>query len=163
MAEVEVSGQGLRDVTRIAGSDPSLWREILAANAGPVADVLSGVADDLDRVVAALRSIADGTDSDASGVVEDALRRGRTGRSRVPGKHGATPADYATVPVQVADAPGELARLFTAAGEAGINLEDVRIEHVLGRPSGLVELAVRPENGARLAESLRDRGFDVRV
>lgn len=161
--DVEVSGQGLRDVTRIAGSDPSLWREILAANAGPVADVLEGVAGDLDRVTHALRSLADGTDTDASGVVEDTLRRGRAGRARVPGKHGARAADYAGVPVQVADAPGELARLFTAAGDAGVNLEDVRIEHVLGRPSGLVELSVRPEDGARLAESLRARGFDVRV
>ena len=39
-AAVALAGQGLRDVTRIAGSDPALWAQILAANAGPVAAVL---------------------------------------------------------------------------------------------------------------------------
>ena len=46
---VALAGQGLRDVTRIAGSDPALWAQILAANAGPVAAVLAEVRDDLDR------------------------------------------------------------------------------------------------------------------
>jgi prephenate dehydrogenase len=34
---LRLAGQGLRDVTRIAAGDPSLWTQILAANAGPVA------------------------------------------------------------------------------------------------------------------------------
>ena len=62
----------------------------------------------------------------------------------------------------VADRPGELARLFVAAGEAGINLEDVRIEHVMGRPSGMVELSVQPAAAQPLVMALRARGFDVR-
>lgn len=160
-ALVEVSGQGLRDVTRIAGSDPSLWVEILGANAGPVADVLDGVRADLDRVTGALRHWS-GDSAGAAEVIRDALRRGNAGRARVPGKHGAAATAYDIVPVKVADQPGELARLFVAAGDAGVNLEDVRIEHVLGRPSGLVDLSVRTGTGAGLAAALRQRGFDVR-
>ena len=38
---------GLRDVTRIAAGDSSLWTQILAANAGPVAEVVAAVAEDL--------------------------------------------------------------------------------------------------------------------
>jgi prephenate dehydrogenase len=34
------AGPGLRDTTRVAGSAPSLWRDILLANADPVADVM---------------------------------------------------------------------------------------------------------------------------
>ena len=38
---VALSGQGVRDVTRIAASDPGLWTEILEANAAAVFEVLS--------------------------------------------------------------------------------------------------------------------------
>jgi len=66
------------------------------------------------------------------------------------------------VAVLIEDKPGELGRLFVAAGDAGVNLEDVRIEHVLGKPSGLVELSVRPEVADELVQELSVRGFDVR-
>ena len=38
---VALAGQGLRDVTRIASSDPRLWTQILAGNAAAVRDVLT--------------------------------------------------------------------------------------------------------------------------
>ena len=98
----------------------------------------------------------------AGGATLDALTRGVEGRQRVPGKHGDAAAAYDLVSVVVEDRPGELARLFVAAGDLDVNLEDVRIDHVLGKPSGLVELSVRPDVSVRLADGLRARGFDVR-
>ena len=151
---VAVSGQGLRDMTRIAGSDPALWQAILESNAESVAGVLEAYARDLDDVVNRLRGNAD---------VSDALTRGVEGRQRIPGKHGAAATRYDLVPVIIRDEPGELGRLFVAAGDLEVNLEDVRIDHVLGKPSGLVELSVRPEATARLVEGLRSLGFDVRA
>ncbi len=41
---LSLAGQGLRDMTRIADSDPDLWSEIVAANAGPVLSVLDSLA-----------------------------------------------------------------------------------------------------------------------
>lgn len=151
---VAVSGQGLRDMTRIAGSDPALWQAILQANAESVATVLEMFARDLDEVLDRLRQHAD---------VGDALARGVEGRQRIPGKHGAAATAYDLVPVIIRDEPGELGRLFVAAGQLEVNLEDVRIDHVLGKPSGLVELSVRPEATSRLVEGLRSLGFDVRA
>ena len=56
---VAVSGQGLRDMTRIAASDPALWRSILDANADSVADVLRDLRVDMHRFVnGALREMA---------------------------------------------------------------------------------------------------------
>jgi len=49
-----LAGQGLRDVTRLAASDPALWTSILAANAAAVRDVLVALREDLDVVVGAL-------------------------------------------------------------------------------------------------------------
>lgn len=157
---VALAGQGIRDVTRIAGSDPDLWAGILQANAAPVLDVLTALRDDLDTVLAALRSVAAG-DSDSVSVIRQTVATGALGRSRLPGKHGAPPATYAAVPVVVADRPGELARLFVDAGAAGINVEDVRIEHSPGQPVGTVELAVRPAAADALATALRAVGWTV--
>lgn len=160
---VRIAGQGLRDMTRIAASSVPMWSDILTANAGPVADVLDGVVEDLQRTVAALRRLEQQEEADRGAeAVARVLSAGVEGQSRIPGKHGAAPSAYREISVIVADRPGELARLFVAVGDAGVNLEDIRIEHVFGRPSGLVALFVRPEAGARLIEALGASGFDVR-
>lgn len=157
---VRVAGQGLRDMTRIAASDDRLWTDILSTNAEPVADVLDRIIASLQQARTALRGAGE-TGADAQ--VTALLRNGAAGQRRIPGKHGGSASDYECIAVMLADAPGELARLFAAAGDEGINTEDVRIEHVLGRPSGLVEVFVSPDRGEILRAALRARGFDVRA
>ncbi|MFC0042060.1 prephenate dehydrogenase [Actinomadura rayongensis] len=152
-----LAGQGVRDVTRIAASDPRLWIGILSANAAPVADVLEAVATDLAVAASLLRDGSEG----AAGHVADLLLRGNAGRSRIPGKHGGPGQAFATVTVVIPDRPGELAMIFQAAGIAGVNIEDVTIEHSPGRPLGVLEIAVQPEAAETLAAELRARGWSV--
>lgn len=158
---IAVAGQGLRDMTRIAASDSSLWVDILTENAGPVSEVISGVVRELQEVLHALQELAGG-DQDHEEIIEATLKAGVKGRARIPGRHGNIEAPFIEVAVLIEDKPGELARLFVAAGDAGVNLEDVRIEHVLGKPSGLVELSVKPDVTDALIQALSVRGFDVR-
>jgi prephenate dehydrogenase len=150
---LRLAGQGLRDVTRIAAGDSELWTQILSANAGPVAGILAAVADDL---AAAARALADARD------VTELLDRGRAGVERIPGKHGGQPRSFTVVQVVIADQPGELARLFNAAGAAGVNIEDVRIEHSPGLPVGVAELSVRPDQAGALLEAMEAGGWPVR-
>ncbi|MFJ9177543.1 prephenate dehydrogenase [Streptomyces sp. NPDC102360] len=164
-AAVRLCGQGIRDVTRIAASDPRMWIDILSANPGPVADLLSAVAGDLEETVQALRHLQSSDDAKRrEGVdgVETMLRRGNVGRSRVPGKHGAAPAAYEIVAVLISDQPGELARIFSDAGAAGVNIEDVRIEHATGQQAGFVQLMVQPAQAPKLGAALRERGWAMR-
>ncbi|MEV6314825.1 prephenate dehydrogenase [Streptomyces sp. NPDC051776] len=164
-AAVRLCGQGIRDVTRIAASDPAMWIDILSANPGPVADVLAAVAADLDETVQALRALQSADEvkrQDGSAGIEDVLRRGNAGRERVPGKHGAAPATYELVTVLIGDQPGELGRIFSDAGRAGVNIEDVRIEHATGQQAGLIQLLVEPAAAPILTSALRERGWSVR-
>lgn len=159
---VALAGQGLRDVTRIAASDPALWVQILGANAGPVAQLLRSVHQDLGVVVAALEDLA--ADPDAPGArtaLARAVAAGNEGVARVPGKHGAPPTTYALVSVVVPDRPGELGRLFSDMGEVGVNLEDLRLEHSPGQPVGLAELSVLPTARDHLETALAARGWTV--
>ncbi len=162
---VRLCGQGIRDVTRIAASDPAMWIDVLSANPGPVADVLAELADDLAETVRALRSLESGAEAareDGAAGIADVLRRGNAGRVRVPGKHGAAPAAYDTVTVLIGDQPGELARIFADADRAGVNIEDVRIEHATGQQAGRIQLVVEPNAVQPLTVALRERGWPLR-
>ncbi|WP_030560101.1 prephenate dehydrogenase [Streptomyces aureocirculatus] len=162
---VRLCGQGIRDVTRIAASDPRMWIDILSANPGPVADLLAEVAADLDSAVTSLRELQSADESkrrDGATGVENMLRRGNAGQARVPGKHGTAPTVYEVVAVLIDDQPGQLAHIFADAERAGVNVEDVRIEHATGRQAGLVQLMVEPRAAAQLAVALRERGWSLR-
>jgi prephenate dehydrogenase len=151
---LSLSGQGVRDVTRIAAGDPALWQQILTANATALAGLLREVRDRLDEVVAAL-------DGSSREVLAEVLDRGVAGTVAIPGKHGGPAVAVTAVFVGVPDHPGELARLFADVGEIGVNIEDVRIDHDPGRPVGLVELTVADDAGDRLRAALEERGWSV--
>ncbi len=161
---VGLSGQGVRDVTRIAASDPALWTQILVGNAGAVSSVLRDVLVALGDVVEALDVLRDDPDADAPGArstLAAMLADGNAGHARIPGKHGAAPSLFTTVTVLIPDTPGMLGRVFADVGAEGVNIEDVRIEHALGRPVGVAHLLVAPADADPLRAGLLARGWNV--
>lgn len=153
---VELAGQGLRDTVRIAASDPKLWVQILGANASEVASVLRDFQVDLTNVLSALEEVEK---PGALAVIDQAIAAGNRGVELLPGKHGASNAQFSTFTVMIDDTPGSLARLLTEIGEIGINVEDLKLEHSPGALIGLVELAVLPNVGERLQKDLTERGW----
>lgn len=151
---VDLAGGGLRDVTRIAASDPTLWIQILSANAVDVAGVLRVVRDRLDTVLGALET---GTETS---VIADLLAAGNSGVSRIPGKHGNS-AQFAQILVVIDDTPGQLAKLLTEIGELGVNMEDLRLEHSPGSQVGFAEVSVVPSAEDGLVAALEARGWRI--
>ena len=147
-----LSGQGVRDVTRVAGGDPALYGQIVAANSEAVLDLLAEVRDRLDAVISAVGA----ADREA---LRDLLEEGVAGTRAIPGKHGGPTRPTRSVFVSVPDHPGELARLFADAGASEVNIEDVHIDHDPGRPVGLVELLVEEGRAEHLLTSLESRGW----
>ncbi len=156
-AALGLAGQGLRDTTRIASSDPELWVQILEANASEVAAVLRPLRDELDAVIAAL----DDPEAPASQrALAEALAAGNEGVARIPGKHGQDKR-FASLVVKIDDRPGELARLLTEIGEEGVNMEDLRLEHSPETRVGFAEISVVPEAAHPLAAALEQRGWTL--
>lgn len=154
---LRLSGQGVRDTTRIAASAPELWVQILGANAAPVVEILDALADDLREVSDALREPqAPG----ARRVVAETIRHGNEGVERLPGKHGQN-RRFESFVVMVDDTSGQLGRLFGELGELGVNVEDIRLEHSPGAQFGLAEISVDPAALHGATTGLTERGWRI--
>jgi prephenate dehydrogenase len=156
-AALGLAGGGVRDVTRVASSDPALWVQILSANAATVAGILKAYRDDLDEVIGALENI---DEPGGRRTIAETLAGGNAGVARLPGKHGQD-RRFTSVVVLIDDRPGQLGRLFTELGELGINIEDVRLEHSPGAQIGIAEIAVLPEALQRTMDDLTARGWRI--
>jgi prephenate dehydrogenase len=152
-----VHAGGFRDMTRIAGSSPDLWVDIVRENRRAVLELL-------DRFQGALAA--------AGGYVEagdwEALRRvlagAREGRRRLPEKPGLTPASLVELRVVVLDHPGALAAVTTTVGEAGVNIEDFYVVHSPEGGKGTIHLTLNGEPAARAArEALEKKGFSAEI
>ncbi|KAA9084926.1 prephenate dehydrogenase [Microbacterium radiodurans] len=154
---LRLTGQGVRDTTRIAASAPELWVQILGANASPVVAVLDSLADDLRAVSEALREPAA---PGARRALADTIRRGNEGVERLPGKHGQN-RRFEQIVVRVDDTAGQLGRLFGDLGDLGVNVEDLRLEHSPGAQFGLAELSVVPSVVHEAVAGLEERGWKI--
>jgi len=154
--DLALAGQGLRDTTRIAASDPKLWLQILSLNSEQLIPVLRAFENDLSEVISSLEDVS-GSGSLAK--IGGALERGNQGIARLPGKHGSRSTAYSQVVVMIDDSPGELARLLTEIGQAKVNIEDLKLDHAAGAQVGLVELSVLPSVEQKLTETLKINGW----
>jgi len=147
-----LAGGGLRDTVRIAGSDPKLWGEILAANEAALMPLLISLQSDLSDLISA-----------ASGPAkwESLVAAGRAGKSAIPGKHGGKSREYSYLPIVIDDRPGQLGSLFNACAKADVNIEDLSLEHSPGQLTAVITLAIAPEDIVRLSEFLTKDGWNV--
>lgn len=146
-------GQGFKDVTRIADSDPVLWREIISENAANILPVLKNFRQKLDEIQSHL--------DDASSA-QSLIEAGNAGRKLIPGKHGSTARLYIYLHIVIDDKAGQLAAIFNDCAKAEVNIEDVSIEHTPGQNTGLVTLSILDIGKAKfLEEFLGTAGWKV--
>lgn len=155
---LQLAGNGLRDTTRIAASDPSLWVQILTANAEQILPELHGMKADLDRLINTLSApSASGARLDVAQLMDE----GNRGQARIPGKHGGPAQGFALVTVLVDDKPGAIVSALQAVADAGVNVEDLRMEHSSGYQVGMLEIAVVPGHKKHLVDALTKLGWKV--
>jgi prephenate dehydrogenase len=147
---------GFRDTTRVAGSEPRLWREILLSNAGEVLAALAAFSDELAQV---RRVLAEG-DGEA---LEFWLARAREDRRTLPRHRRGLLAPVWELVVQVEDKPGAIAAVAQVLAEGQVNLREIEILHLREGEGGSLLLGV--DSGEALEQSLqllRAAGFTAR-
>lgn len=114
---------GFRDTTRIAGADPTIWRDICQQNSGAVIELIDRFIEDITAIRACIeqREFVQ---------LEELLTRAKRFRDSFPVKgKGILPARY-EISVQVGDQPGALAKITQVLGERKINIVDLCVTHV---------------------------------
>lgn len=148
---------GFKDTTRVAASDPEVWVDICLTNAEAILAAL----DELDGRLRHLRGLVAAGDTEG---LRGVLAEARAARRRIPAKPG-VPGYLQQIVVHIADQPGSIAAITGALGAAGVNVEDLTIEHdpqggggsmrvwVAGQPAATAALRVLHQAGWRAQEA----------
>jgi prephenate dehydrogenase len=149
---MELAGQGLRDTTRIAGSDESLWKEIIYSNRSELKQLLINLQNDVQSMIDSLEDPQ---------LVAQLIAQGRAGKALIPGKHGGKAREYFYLPIVIDDKPGQLGAIFNECAAMDVNVEDLNIEHSPGQLSALITLALSETDAEKLSTHLTSIGWNV--
>jgi len=149
---MELAGQGLRDTTRIAGSDESLWKEIIYSNRGELQQLLINLQNDVQSMIDSLEDPQQ---------IAQLIAQGRAGKALIPGKHGGKAREYFYLPIVIDDKPGQLGAIFNECAAMDVNVEDLNIEHSPGQLSALITLALSESDAVKLSTHLTSIGWNV--
>lgn len=150
-ALLAVAAGGFRDVTRVAASDPELWRSILAENR-------VAVLAEIDGYLEQLASVRDALEAEDWGTVTAFLRAARDARRALPLKQIADTLHDLVIPLP--DTPGALAAVTTALGGTGINIEDLSMRHAGDGTRGALVIAIAGDEASQRARAvLEEQGF----
>ena len=153
----QIAAGGFRDVTRIASSQPSLWRDITLNNK-------EAVCDGLDKLIGILCSARDGISRSDGEATEEFFRKAKDSRDLISGeREGLLPRKFQIV-IQVADRPGVIARISALLGENGINIKNINVTHSREDVGGVlvVELYSIEDRNSALSV-LESDGFSASV
>lgn len=118
----KIAAGGFRDITRIASSQPALWRDITISNKEAVTDGINRL---ISILLEARQAIGN---SDESGI-EDYFTSAKNARDIMSGeKEGLLPRKYQIV-IQVSDKPGVIAHIAQVLGNGGINIKNINVTH----------------------------------
>jgi len=126
---------GFRDTTRIAASEPDLWVDICTTNSPSIVAAL----DALSERISLLRELVAAGDREG---LHEVLTQAQRARLHIPTKPGSSPRGLRELLVHIPDRPGNLAAVFRILGAAGVNVEDLAIDHELQGGSGNLHIWV---------------------
>jgi prephenate dehydrogenase len=146
---------GFKDMTRIAGSSPDLWVDIIRENRPALLGLVRRFQEAFGLAAV---YVEQGDWEGLRGWLEDS----RVARRSLAAKPGLAPAELVELLIPVSDRPGVLSEITTTVGEAGVNIEDLNIVHSAEGGRGVIHLSVNGRAGADSARSaLEKKGYRV--
>ncbi len=139
----------LRDATRVAGSNPVVWSEILASNSDAVAGAIDSAIEGLEQA----REVIAGGRPEAIRDWQEGAAGSRAALSAIESAGAPTHAIRILVP----NRPGVLAEVALALGEDGVNIADMSLEPAPDMSSGAITIWVAGEAEARRAADSIER------
>ncbi|MDQ0192974.1 prephenate dehydrogenase [Paenibacillus wynnii] len=138
---------GFRDITRIASSDPVIWRDILLNNRNVMLKLLKDWNQEVSTFVDLLEN------EDGAGI-EEAFNEANGFRSQLPERRKGMIAPLFDLHIDVPDHPGIIGRIATELGDEGINLSNIQIIESREDVPGIMRLSFRQEHDMERAKIL---------
>ncbi len=152
-AFLRLAAGGFRDMTRIASSPFSVWRDVIIANMGPILDALAGFASNLQR-------LRDRIGTEALDDLESAFRSARSARETIPRDTKGFLHPLADVYVYAEDRPGELLTITRILHEASLNIKDIELLKIREGTGGAFRIGFSDSHSAdRAVDSLSEAEF----
>ena len=153
-----LAGRGFRDMTRIAASAWSVWRDILLTNSEEISTALEGFASSALSARDAVAALPRNEEA-----AKNIFSEGNQVRASLsdPGKNYASA--FHEVVVQIPDEPGTIVKVVQPVSDAGLNIRDIELMKVREGIAGTLLLAFKTD--AEAQESVRiltSAGFAAR-
>ncbi len=147
---LRLAAGGFRDMTRIASSPYSIWKDICQTNSEQIAFFI-------DQFIGELSQLKDKLTG--KGLEEDFEKANLTRMSIPKDSKGFLKAAY-DISVGVEDKPGVIAGLATVLAEHDINIKDIEVLKIREGEGGTIRMAfISEENRNRAIQLIRDIGF----
>lgn len=146
---------GFRDITRIASSDPTIWRDILVNNREVLLEMLEDWRGEMDEFKRMLEA------EDGEGIAER-FKRANDFRNRLPERRKGMITSLYECYVNVPDQPGVIGRIAAELGQARINLSNLHIIESREDVPGVLRLSFRRQDDLdRAVELIRSMDYIV--
>ena len=147
---------GFRDITRIASSNPAMWRDILLHNKGELLTLFESWIVEMEKV----RSLIVASDSSK---IYDYFNNAKDFRDALPTRvKGAIPSFY-DLYVDVPDYPGIISEITGYLAKERISITNIRIIETREEIYGVLRLSFQSENDRERAKSCieKETNFDT--
>ncbi len=151
---LQLAAGGFRDMTRIASSPFSMWKDIIESNRRSIRKTV-------EEYGAYLLDIAGDLEAEA---LKGLFDRAAFFRSGIPQDTKGFLKPLAELLVVVEDRPGVILAVSRPLADAGINIKDIEVLKVREGEGGTFRLAFEDDETSRKAMAvLRENGFEVRL
>lgn len=152
---IALAAGGFRDMTRIASSNYSMWKDILLFNA-------QNIADTIDLLEKRLFAVSQNLKKRAIDSMEREFVQANLAREKIPrGAKGFLQSLYDLL-IMVDDKPGMLFKITKSLYEKGINIKDIELVKVREGRGGVFRISFETREVMNMAaETLNNNGFTV--
>ncbi|MBO6242211.1 MAG: prephenate dehydrogenase/arogenate dehydrogenase family protein [Butyrivibrio sp.] len=151
-----IAAGGFKDITRISSSSPVMWQQICTTNSYNISDLLSKYIDSLIDIKLAI----DEHDGDKLYNFFNSAKQYR--ESFIETSSGPIMQTF-TIHVDIADKPGNLAKVATLLSDNNINIKNIGIVHNREYERGTLRIELHDQSGKDAAiNTLKENGYPIR-
>ncbi len=153
----QLAAGGFRDITRIASSNPVMWRDILLQNKEILVEIANQWKEEFDIL---LSSLLEGSAEQ----IEVFFSKAKAYRNQIPEKKTGAISALLDLYIDVPDHPGVIGKITTLLGEEKISITNIQILEVREDIMGVLRVTFRREEDLEMAKLLlTSRGYHVYI